>query len=232
MNRKTYSSSSTNRMISVYGTIAEESSFEVLMPFVPKEYTVVGKAPPHCLTILFARKRGIKKAAGDANSVNYVQNTYEGYGPNGIAIIVETLTDNKNRTAANVRSAFSKGRGNIGTSGCVSFMFQKKGQIIVSKEEYETDPDEFMMIALDAGAEDFVEEDDSYEITTDPDAFGEVREALEKEGVPMASAEVTMIPDNYVTLTDPEDIKNLNRTLDLLDEDDDVQAVYHNWEEE
>ena len=162
-------------------------------------------------------ERGIKKAAGDANSVNYVQNTYEGYGPNGIAIIVETLTDNKNRTAANVRSAFSKGRGNIGTSGCVSFMFQKKGQIIV---------------ALDAGAEDFVEEDDSYEITTDPDAFGEVREALEKEGVPMASAEVTMIPDNYVTLTDPEDIKNLNRTLDLLDEDDDVQAVYHNWEEE
>ena len=177
-------------------------------------------------------ERGIKKAAGDANSVNYVQNTYEGYGPNGIAIIVETLTDNKNRTAANVRSAFSKGRGNIGTSGCVSFMFQKKGQIIVSKEEYETDPDEFMMVALDAGAEDFVEEDDSYEITTDPDAFGEVREALEKEGVPMASAEVTMIPDNYVTLTDPEDIKNLNRTLDLLDEDDDVQAVYHNWEEE
>ena len=92
-------------------------------------------------------------------------------------------------------------------------MFQKKGQIIVSKEEYETDPDEFMMVALDAGAEDFVEEDDSYEITTDPDVFGEVREALEKEGVPMASAEVTMIPDNYVTLTDPEDIKNLNRTL-------------------
>ena len=102
--------------------------------------------------------RGIKKAAGDANSVNYVQNTYEGYGPSGIAIIVETLTDNKNRTAANVRAAFSKGKGNIGTSGCVSFMFQKKGQIIVSKEEYEVDPDEFMMLALDAGAEDFVEE--------------------------------------------------------------------------
>ena len=177
-------------------------------------------------------ERGIKKAAGDANSVNYVQNTYEGYGPSGIAIIVETLTDNKNRTAANVRAAFSKGKGNIGTSGCVSFMFQKKGQIIVSKEEYEVDPDEFMMLALDAGAEDFVEEEDSYEITTDPDSFGEVREALEKEGVPMASAEVTMIPDNYVTLTNPDDIKNLNRILDLLDEDDDVQAVYHNWEEE
>ena len=101
-------------------------------------------------------ERGIKKAAGDANSVNYVQNTYEGYGPSGIAIIVETLTDNKNRTAANVRAAFSKGKGNIGTSGCVSFMFQKKGQIIVSKEEYEVDPDEFMMLALYAGAEDFV----------------------------------------------------------------------------
>ena len=161
-----------------------------------------------------------------------IKKVYEGYGPSGVAVIVECLTDNKNRTAGDIRHFFDKFGGNMGTSGCVSFMFQKKGQIIVSKEEYETDPDEFMMIALDAGAEDFVEEDDSYEITTDPDAFGEVREALEKEGVPMASAEVTMIPDNYVTLTDPEDIKNLNRTLDLLDEDDDVQAVYHNWEEE
>ena len=177
-------------------------------------------------------ERGIKKAAGNMDAVNYVQNTYEGYGPSGIAIIVETLTDNKNRTAANVRSAFTKGKGNIGTTGCVSFMFQKKGQIIVSKEEYETDPDDFMMLALDAGAEDFEEEDDSYEILTDPDSFGEVREALEKEGVPMASAEVTMIPDNYVKLDDPDAVKNLNRTLNLLEEDDDVQAVYHNWEED
>lgn len=176
-------------------------------------------------------ERGIRKAAGDAESVNYVQNTYEGYGPGGIALIVETLTDNKNRTAANVRAAFSKGKGNIGTSGCVSFMFQKKGQIIVSKEEYDADSDDFMMLALDAGAEDFAEEDDSYEILTDPEGFGEVRETLEREGVPMASAEVTMIPDTYVKLTDPDDIKNLNRTLDMLDEDDDVQAVYHNWEE-
>ena len=177
-------------------------------------------------------ERGIKKAAGDADSVNYEQITYEGYGPSGTAIIVKCLTDNKNRTASNVRNAFTKGNGNVGTPGCVSYMFEKKGQIIISKEECEMDADDLMMMALDAGAEDFVEEDDSYEITTDPDAFGEVREALEKEGVPMASAEVTMIPDNYVTLTDPEDIKNLNRTLDLLDEDDDVQAVYHNWEEE
>ena len=176
-------------------------------------------------------ERGIKKAAGDANSVNYVQNTYEGYGPNGIAIIVETLTDNKNRTAANVRSAFSKGRGNIGTSGCVSFMFQKKGQIIVSKEEYETDPDEFMMIALDAGAEDFNEEDDSFEVLTTPEDFSAVREALEKEEIPMADASVTMIPGTMVELTSEEDIKNIQKTLDLLDEDDDVQEVYTNWDE-
>jgi len=176
-------------------------------------------------------ERGIKKAAGDADSVNYEQITYEGYGPSGVAIIVDTLTDNKNRTASNVRNAFTKGNGNVGTPGCVSYMFEKKGQIIISKEECEMDADDLMMMALDAGAEDFKEEDDSYEITTDPDAFGEVREALEKEGVPMASAEVTMIPDNYVTLTDENDIKQLNRTLDLLDEDDDVQAVYHNWDE-
>ncbi len=177
-------------------------------------------------------ERGIKKAAGDGNSVNYETATYEGYGPSGTAIIVKCLTDNKNRTAANVRNAFTKGQGSIGTQGCVSYMFDEKGQIIIDKEECDMDADDLMMQALDAGAEDFADEDDSYEITTDPDVFGEVREALEKEGVPMASAEVTMIPDNYVTLTDPEDIKNLNRTLDLLDEDDDVQAVYHNWEEE
>ncbi len=175
--------------------------------------------------------RGIKKAAGDVGNVNYEYVTYEGYGPNGIAIIVDALTDNKNRTAANVRSAFTKGQGSIGTPGCVSFMFDKRGQIIVDKEEYETDADEFMMLALDAGAEDFAEEEDSYEILTDPDSFEEVRAALEKEGVPMASAEVTMIPQNYVTLTDETAIKNLQKTLDLLDDDDDVQNVYHNWDE-
>lgn len=176
-------------------------------------------------------ERGIKKAAGDVGNVNYEYITYEGYGPNGIAIIVDTLTDNKNRTAANVRSAFTKGQGNIGTPGCVSFMFDKRGQIIIDKEEYETDPDELMMLALDAGAEDFAEEEDSYEILTDPDSFEMVREALEKAGVPMVSAEVTMIPQNYVTLTDETAIKNLQRTLDLLDDDDDVQNVYHNWDE-
>ena len=176
-------------------------------------------------------ERGIKKAAGDVNSVNYEQVTYEGYGPSGIAIIVEALTDNKNRTAANVRSAFTKGNGNMGNSGCVSYMFDKKGQIIIDKEECEMDADDLMMIALDAGAEDFAEEEDSFEVLTDPDDFSVVREALEKEGIPMASAEVTMIPQNYVTLTDENDIKYLNKTLDLLDDDDDVQNVYHNWDE-
>jgi len=175
--------------------------------------------------------RGIKKAAGDANSVNYEVVTYEGYGPNGTAIIVDALTDNKNRTAANVRNAFTKGHGNVGTQGCVSYMFDKKGQIIIAKEDYETDPDELMMTALDAGAEDFSEEEECYEIITAPEDFSVVRQALEDAGIPMAEAEVTMIPQNYVELTDEQDIKNIQRTLDLLDEDDDVQMVYHNWDE-
>ena len=176
-------------------------------------------------------ERGIKKAAGDLGNVTYEFCTYEGYGPKGIAIIVDCLTDNKNRTAGNVRSAFTKGNGNMGTSGCVSYMFDKKGQIIIDKEECEMDADELMMIALDAGAEDFAEEEDSYEVLTDPDEFSAVREALEAEGIPMISAEVTMIPQNYVELTDDADIKSLQKTLDLLDDDDDVQNVYHNWDE-
>ena len=175
--------------------------------------------------------RGIKKAAGDSNAVNYEYVSYEGYGPGGIAIIVDALTDNKNLTAANVRSAFTKGSGSIGTQGCVSYMFDKKGQIIVDKEECEMDADDLMMLALDAGAEDFSEEDDCYEIITDPDAFSAVREVLEKEGLAMAEASVTMIPQNYVDLTEETAVKNLQKTLDLLDDDDDVQSVYHNWNE-
>ena len=174
--------------------------------------------------------RGIKRAAGDSNAVNYEYVTYEGYGPSGTAIIVDALTDNKNRTAANVRSAFTKGKGNVGTQGCVSFMFDKKGQIIVDKEECDMDADELMMTALDAGAEDFNEEEDCFEIFTDPDEFENVRKALEDAGIPMASAEVTMIPQTYVELTSEEDICNIQRTLDLLEDDDDVQAVYHNWD--
>lgn len=174
--------------------------------------------------------RGIKKAAGDANSVNYETVTYEGYGPNGTAIIVDALTDNKNRTAANVRNAFTKGSGNVGTQGCVSYMFDKKGQIVIDKEECDMDSDELMMLTLDSGAEDFSEEEDSYEVLTAPEDFSAVREALENAGVSMAEAEITMIPQNYVELTDEDDIKKITRILDLLDEDDDVQAVYHNWD--
>ncbi len=177
-------------------------------------------------------ERGIKKAAGEDGNVNYEYATYEGYGPNGIAIIVDTLTDNKNRTAANVRNAFTKGHGNIGTQGCVSFMFDKKGQIIIGKEDCDMEPDDIMMLALDAGAEDFSEEEDCYEILTAPDDFDAVLKAIQEAKIAVTEAEVTMIPQNYVSLTDEAAVANLQKTLDMLDEDDDVQAVYTNWEEE
>ena len=176
--------------------------------------------------------RGIKKAAGEGSNVVYEQCTYEGYGPNGIAIIVKCLTDNKNRTASNVRSAFTKGQGSIGTQGCVSYMFDECGQIIIDKEECDMEADDLMMIALDAGADDFSEEDDSFEIITSPDALTDVIKALEENKIPMAQAEVTMLPQNYIKLEDETALKNLQRTLDLLDEDDDVQNVYTNWDEE
>ena len=176
--------------------------------------------------------RSIKKAAGAGDGVEYENITYEGYGPNGVAIIVEVLTDNRNRAAANVRNAFTKGGGNMGTSGCVSFMFDDKGLIVIDREEVDgMDEDELMMLAIDAGAEDFAVEEDSYEITTSPDDFSAVREALEKEGIPMASAEVTKIPQTYTTLTNDEDLKKINKLLDMLDDDDDVQNVYPNWDE-
>ena len=173
--------------------------------------------------------RAIKKASS-ADASNYESVTYEGYGPNGTAIIVEALTDNRNRAASNIRSAFTKGGGNIGTPGCVSYMFDEKGLMIVSKEDYETDADEFMMLAIDSGAEDFSEEEESYEITTSPEDFDSVREALEAKNIPFVSAEITKIPQNYVTLTAEDDIKKMNRILGLLDEEDDVQNVYHNWD--
>ena len=176
-------------------------------------------------------ERNIKKAAGEGSADNYERITYEGYGPNGTAIIVKTLTDNKNRTASNVRNAFTKGSGNVGTPGCVSFMFDKKGQIVIDKEECRMESDDLMMTALDSGADDFIEEDDSYEILTVPENFSEVRQALEEAGIPMVSAEVTMIPQTWVDLNDEKDIKSMQKTLDLLDDDDDVQEVYHNWNE-
>ena len=176
-------------------------------------------------------ERGIKKAAGDSDANNYETNIYEGYGPGGVAIIVKTLTDNKNRTAANVRSAFNKGKGSMGAQGSVSFMFDEKGRIIIDKEDFEMDADDLMMLALDAGAEDFSDEEDCFEIITSPEDFSAVRETLEKEGIEMAEADITQIPQNYVEVTDEENVKCLQRILDLLDDDDDVQDVYHNWDE-
>ena len=175
-------------------------------------------------------ERSIKNAAGDSNATNYEALQYEGYGPKGTAIIVTTLTDNKNRTASNVRNAFTKGGGNVGTTGCVSFMFDQKGQIIIDKEECELSADDLMLLVLDAGAEDFSEEEDSFEIITAPDDFSKVLEVVENENIPMVSADITMIPQTWVSLTDEQDIKMMNRILDLLDEDDDVQEVFHNWE--
>ena len=175
--------------------------------------------------------RLIKKAVGGGEKNDYENCVYEGYGPNGVAVIVDCLTDNRNRTAANVRNCFTKGGGNVGTQGCVAYMFDEKGQIIIDKEECDMDPDELMMTAIDAGAEDFQDEEDSYEVITDPNEFSVVREALEAAGVAMAQAEVTMIPQNYVELTDDEAIKKMNIIIDRLDEDEDVQQVYHNWDE-
>ncbi len=174
--------------------------------------------------------RNIKKAAGADASVDYEDVTYEGYGPNGLAIIVDTLTDNRNRTASNVRSAFTKGEGNVGTTGCVSFMFDTVGQILIDKNEWEGSSDDLMLEALDLGAQDFVEEEDSYEVITAPNDIGIVREGLEKLGVPMVQAEVTKIPQTFVELTSEGDIKNMNKILELLEEDDDVQDIFHNWD--
>ena len=175
--------------------------------------------------------RVLQKYASCGAGEDYESITYEGYGPNGVAVIVEVLTDNRNRAAANVRNAFTKGGGNMGNSGCVSFMFDEKGLIVIDKEEIDMDEEELMMAALDAGAEDFAAEEDSYEITTAPDDFSAVRETLEAAGIPMASAEVTMIPQTYTELTDEEDIKKMNKLLEMLDDDDDVQNTYHNWDE-
>lgn len=174
--------------------------------------------------------RSIKKAAGNLDGVNYESITYEGYGPKGVAVIVETLTDNKNRSAANVRSAFTKGGGNMGTTGCVSFMFDEKGQIMIEKDE-DTDFETIELTAIEAGAEDINEEEDGIEIITSPEDFSQVREALEKAGIIMADASVKMLPQTYTELTEEEDVKKMIRLLDLLENDDDVKNVYHNWDE-
>jgi YebC/PmpR family DNA-binding regulatory protein len=174
-------------------------------------------------------ERSIKKAAGELDSVNYEEITYEGYGPCGIAVIVQALTDNRTRTVANVRFAFAKGDGNMGQSGSVAFQFDHVGQIAVEAAD-DVDEDELMMVALDAGARDFAAHEEGFEIITDPGNFSNLREAVEAAGFPVLSAEITMLPKLTVKIDDPEDVKKMNKILDLLEEDDDVQDVYHNWE--
>ncbi|MCL2839476.1 MAG: YebC/PmpR family DNA-binding transcriptional regulator [Defluviitaleaceae bacterium] len=174
-------------------------------------------------------ERSIKKAAGDVAQVNFEAITYEGYGPGGVAIIIKVLTDNRNRAAASVRNAFTKGNGNMGTPGCVAFMFDEVGQIMI-ETNCGMDEESLMLLTVDAGADDFIVQDGGYEVLTAVDGFSVVREALESANIPMISAEVTMLPQTYSTLTTSEELKSMNKLLDLLDDEDDVQNVYHNWE--
>lgn len=176
-------------------------------------------------------QRSIKKAAGEDSAIIYEQITYEGYGPSGVAVIVEALTDNKNRTASNVRHAFSKGGGNMGTPGCVSFMFDKKGEIVIEREAAKMDEDELMMLAIEAGAEDFIAEDEGFTIITRPEEFGNVYKELEDAKIVMASAEVGMLPQTMTELTDSEDIEKMEKLMEILEDDEDVQDIFHNYEE-
>ena len=176
-------------------------------------------------------KRTIEKALGSGDSSSFESMTYEGYGPSGVAVIVETMTDNRNRTASDVRHYFDKYGGKLGATGCVSWSFDKKGVIIIDNEEKELDEDSVMMAALDAGADDCVADDDTFIVYTDPDAFQSVADALEKNYT-FLSAQVEMVPQNFVKLTDEGDVKNMNKMLEMFEDNDDVQNVWHNWENE
>ena len=176
-------------------------------------------------------QRSIKKAIGDIESTNYEEIVYEGYGPGGVAVIVEASTDNRNRTAGDIRHYFDKFKGNLGTTGCVSFMFDKKGEILIEKTD-KIDEDTIMMEALEAGAEDFNVEEEYYEIITDPFEFSKVRQELENKGYEFVEAGVQMIPQTYTKLTDPEQIKYMEKLIESLEDLDDVQNVWHNWDEE
>ncbi|MDF1616558.1 YebC/PmpR family DNA-binding transcriptional regulator [Petrocella sp. FN5] len=173
--------------------------------------------------------RSVKKASGESNDVSYETITYEGYGPGGVAVMVVCLTDNKNRTAANVRHALSKYGGNLGTTGCVSFMFEKKGQIIIEKSD-DIDEDELMMAAIEAGAEDMITEEEGYEILIEPEMFNQVHDAMSELGYTFLSAEITMMPSTMTELGGDDEIKAIEKMLDHLEEDDDVQDVYTNWD--
>ena len=174
-------------------------------------------------------QRSIKKASGELGDVTYEQITYEGYAPGGVAVIVDTITDNRNRTVSDVRHCFAKNGGNLGNAGSVSFMFDEKGVLVVERTPG-SDEDEMMMLALDAGAEDMKAEEDVYEIYTSPADFSAVREALEQQGLSFLSAEVNKIPQNTVAITDPDMLKNIQKLLDMLEDNDDVSNVYHNAE--
>ncbi|MBQ7654747.1 MAG: YebC/PmpR family DNA-binding transcriptional regulator [Clostridia bacterium] len=173
-------------------------------------------------------ERIIKKAAGEGSGDNYEEIVYEGYGPSGVAVIVETLTDNRNRTAGDIRHYFDKNGGNMGQSGCVSFMFSRQGVIALEAEGL--DEEKVMEDALEAGAVDFIADGEIFDIRTEPNDLGAVRDALEEKGYTFVSAEVEYIPSTYTKLTSEDDLKNMNRLLDMLDDNDDVQNVFHNWE--
>ena len=175
-------------------------------------------------------KRCIEKASGSQENDNYEDIVYEGYGPKGVAVIVEALTDNRNRTAADVRHYFDKFGGNLGTNGCVSFLFDKYGVILVEKDSSVSE-EELMDAAMNAGAADFNEEDDFYEILTDPADFSSVRDMLEEKGYNFIKAEVSLVPQTYVELTDEHDITMMEKLIENLEDNDDVQNIYHNWEE-
>ena len=170
-----------------------------------------------------------KKGTGELGGENFEEITYEGYGPGGVAVFAQCLTDNRNRTAPEIRHAFDKGGGNLGTPGSVSFMFDQKGIIAIEKSD-KVDEDELTMLAIELGAEDFTIEEEGYEITTEPVDFNTVRDGLDKEGYEFAMAEVIYIPQNTVELTDEKDIKNMEKLIDMLEDNDDVQGVSHNWE--
>ncbi len=172
-------------------------------------------------------QRSIKKASGELSNVVYEEITYEGYAPGGVAVIVDCISDNRNRTASDVRHCFAKYGGNLGTTGSVGFMFDERGVLVVEREPG-SDEDEMMMIALDAGAEDVRVDDDVFEILTAPNDFSTVRENLEKQGIVFLSAEVAKIPQNTVAVTDPDTVQKIQKMLDLLEENDDVQNVFHN----
>ena len=177
-------------------------------------------------------KRTIDRALGAGNTDTYEALTYEGYGPSGVAVIVETLTDNRNRTGPEVRHLFDKYNGNLGATGCVSWSFDRKGVLVLDNEEGELDEDTVMMDALEAGADDMKNEGEVFSVYTDPDSFNDVEFALEAKGYTFVSAQIEMVPQNYVKLTSEGDIKNMTKLIDLLEDNDDVQNVWHNWEEE